>query len=63
MFLARSTSRVYRLRAGLRLAQATPSTIAKRRSCSECTDQYAHKVLDGADIVRDAIYAKNALFI
>jgi hypothetical protein len=26
--------------------------------CSECTDQFAQKVLDGADIVRDAILRK-----
>jgi hypothetical protein len=33
---------------------AEPSTKSEMARSSECTDQYAQKVIDSADIVRDA---------
>jgi hypothetical protein len=39
-------------------AKAKASTRAKWRS-SECTEQYAQKVLDTAGIVRDAIFRQS----
>ncbi|HUD55889.1 MAG TPA: hypothetical protein VMR02_11720, partial [Terracidiphilus sp.] len=35
---------------------AEPSTKSEMARSSECTDQYAQKVIDSAGIVRDAIF-------
>ena len=36
------------------VGMAEPSTKSEMARSSECTEQYAQKVLDSADIVRDA---------
>src|SRR5438093_3924094 len=43
------------------VGMAEPSTRAKWRALSECTEQYAQKVLDTADIVRDAIFRESTV--
>jgi hypothetical protein len=37
------------------MVRAKPSTKSEVARSSECTEQYAQKVFDNADIVRDAI--------
>jgi len=38
------------------MVRAKPSTKSEVARSSECTEQYAQKVFDNADIVRDAIF-------
>jgi hypothetical protein len=38
------------------MVRAKPSTKSEVARSSECTEQYAQKVFDNADIVRDAMF-------
>jgi len=42
------------------MVRAKPSTKSEVARSSECTEQYAQKVFDNADIVRDAIYRQQS---
>jgi len=42
------------------MVRAKPSTKSEVARSSECTEQYAQKVFDNADIVRDAIFRQQS---
>jgi len=43
------------------MVRAKPSTKSEVARSSECTEQYAQKVFDNADIVRDAIFRQQSI--